>query len=424
MEYDTVSLNAHRDPSAHRNWCGAFAILVSSMVASCAPADSVDVVTWIESDSVGVRIVAHTALPESLMEGWVVAAEPRLSIGRFDGSPEYQLFRVSGGTVLDDGRVAVMNAGTREIRVFDGRGGFLATFGSEGEGPGEFMNPTLLGRIAEDSLVVFDTGLRRASLVDVETGAMRSFTVAPEGVAFPVPQGVDANGSIVFGGGMAFNSDGGFPTGRVRLPAAWVSVDRLGELRASLGEHLSFEMWAQAGPAGFSARTLPFGRNTVGSTGDGEVCLGSSDHYEIMCKETNSGTMVRIIRVDRAARTVTQRDRDAYVESELEDADTENQRRDFMALMAEMPVPATMPAYGAMVHDEAQNLWVMDYAPLGQHSERTWTVFDPSGRAIGRVVTPAGARVLEVGADYVLTLTRDEMDVESVQVYQLDRPRA
>ncbi|NNM34643.1 MAG: hypothetical protein HKO53_16305, partial [Gemmatimonadetes bacterium] len=50
-----------------------------------------------------------------------------------------------------------------------------------------------------------------------------------------------------------------------------------------------------------------------------------------------------------------------------------------------------------------------------------WTVFDPDGRLLGRVETPPGLRVLQIGADFMVGHRNDELDVEHIQVWGLDR---
>ena len=48
-------------------------------------------------------------------------------------------------------------------------------------------------------------------------------------------------------------------------------------------------------------------------------------------------------------------------------------------------------------------------------------IFDPDGRVLGRLETPVGLEVFEVGADYVLGRYRDDFDVEFVQLWDLSR---
>jgi hypothetical protein len=50
-----------------------------------------------------------------------------------------------------------------------------------------------------------------------------------------------------------------------------------------------------------------------------------------------------------------------------------------------------------------------------------WIVLDHQGQTVARVQTPPGVMVLEIGSDYIVGLSRDELDVESVSLYRLQR---
>jgi hypothetical protein len=85
-----------------------------------------------------------------------------------------------------------------------------------------------------------------------------------------------------------------------------------------------------------------------------------------------------------------------------------------------MPVPATMPPYDEIEMDAAGNLWVREYA-WQSGVERRWTVFDAEGRMLGDVTTPAGFRVTQIGAAFVLGVFEDEFEVQHVRLYALDK---
>lgn len=53
--------------------------------------------------------------------------------------------------------------------------------------------------------------------------------------------------------------------------------------------------------------------------------------------------------------------------------------------------------------------------------DRTLTVFDPEGQVLGFMETPAGLGIFEIGDDYILGLARDDLGVEYVQVWSLER---
>ena len=48
-------------------------------------------------------------------------------------------------------------------------------------------------------------------------------------------------------------------------------------------------------------------------------------------------------------------------------------------------------------------------------------MFDPEGRLLGSVQMPERFRPTHIGADFVLGVARDEMDVERVRLYTLEK---
>lgn len=85
---------------------------------------------------------------------------PLVRIGMLDGPPEYTFGRVGGVAVFRDGRVLVLDALARALRVYTPEGEHLFSFGSEGQGPGELQSPTS-PVVTEDEILVYDQGLRR-----------------------------------------------------------------------------------------------------------------------------------------------------------------------------------------------------------------------------------------------------------------------
>jgi hypothetical protein len=74
----------------------------------------------------------------------------------------------------------------------------------------------------------------------------------------------------------------------------------------------------------------------------------------------------------------------------------------------------------AIVVDEVDHVWVREFG-TPEDEQAIWVVFDPNGVALGRVETPPGLEVYQIGADYILGGARDEFDVEGVQRWPLAR---
>ena len=97
----------------------------------------------------------------------------------------------------------------------------------------------------------------------------------------------------------------------------------------------------------------------------------------------------------------------------------EADRPSVRARYADLPTPETKPAYDGFLPDPTGALWVGEYAARGEPAR--WDVFDAEGRWMGPVPMPAGFRLLEIGADEVVGVVRDDLDVEHLEVRALIR---
>lgn len=374
----------------------------------------------VERDSAGIAIVENSADTAALREGWSIDPEPLVTIGGLRSDASQQLFQISGGLRLSDGRIAIANGGSSDIRIYGTDGALLAVYGRQGEGPGEFTSPQLAGVIGDDSLIVFDSQLRRISILDADTGYVRSVLVGDEGGGFPLARGALGDGDLLLGGGMYFSSANGFPSGLTRPPSRYLVVSLDGEAVGDFGEIPAAEMFAKVSSTGFSARLVPFGKITAIAATSDRIWLGTGESWEIRAFRPDA-SLARIVRFDRSPRAVTADMVSAFVDEQVADARDENEARTLRTFYAEMPTPETVPPYELFARDELDNLWIGEYLLPDQQS-RTWTLADSAGNAIGRITTPPRTVPLDIGPDWLLGVTRDEFDVESVTLWRLHRP--
>ena len=73
-------------------------------------------------DSAGVTIVENARPTTGSRLGWRVGEAPAVSIGTLEGDEVYQLYAVEDAARLSDGRIAIANGGTGEIRFFSAAG--------------------------------------------------------------------------------------------------------------------------------------------------------------------------------------------------------------------------------------------------------------------------------------------------------------
>lgn len=89
--------------------------------------------------------------------------------------------------------------------------------------------------------------------------------------------------------------------------------------------------------------------------------------------------------------------------------------------LADMRFPERIPDHGnRMYADALGNLWLQDYRMRDDEPFR-WSVFDGDGRWLGVVETPARFTVNEIGADYVLGIWQDALEVDYVRMYALEK---
>lgn len=89
-------------------------------------------------------------------------------------------------------------------------------------------------------------------------------------------------------------------------------------------------------------------------------------------------------------------------------------------MLAAVSFPERVYPHGNFRVDDEGNLWVEDPRIVYEDPVQ-WTVFDASGRLIARLTTPPDLRIHQSGADFVLGVARDELDVEHVVLYGLER---
>lgn len=86
-----------------------------------------------------------------LASGW---ATPSLTIGEKTGKGPELFGRISDVIEDGEGRVLALDYENKEVRIFGTDGAHLASFGREGEGPGEFKYPNRLALFEDGTLMV------------------------------------------------------------------------------------------------------------------------------------------------------------------------------------------------------------------------------------------------------------------------------
>jgi len=375
-----------------------------------------------EWDSAGIRIVENARPPDGSRLGWRVDAVPSVSIGKLEGEDPYLLHEVRDAMTLFDGRIVVANRGSHELRVFDARGVHVATWGGEGEGPGEFNSLVAVADWQGDSLIAWYSQDDRLSVFDLDGNFGR--TMIPGDLRNSVEEASPGGAVLVssFSGGGSALQDG-----LSRGEREHEAVDAGGRPAGSLGAYPGMEMHTSASGGAFLMTTIPFARSTRTAVWAGRFVVAPTDHYEVRAHDPE-GALALIARREHSPVTPTSAHIEAYIDRRVARTPSEKQaerRRELREALAEVPVAETFPAFDRVVADALGHLWVREYdLPGEERANPLWTVFDPDGRVLGFVETPYGLRIHEIGENHILGRATDSLGVEYVQMWRLLRTGA
>ena len=386
----------------------------------------------VRSDSAGIEIVVNRAPEHGPGRFWTVDSQPEIVIGG-QGDPNGAggdsgpfVWQVAGLARLEDGRVAVLSGGNRQLALFDASGRLIRTIGRSGRGPGEFSRPDHLQYIPPDTLAVWDSWFGPVSLFDPEGRLLvrRTFDLGritegtganAESPRVPLP-----DGSFV---ALVAEEDPTFqpaPGSIFRLPAADAfRVDAEYEAFA-MGAWEGHEMWfPEAGIPSFPYYYLV--DSHIAGGGDPLAIYASNGDRNEIRQFAPDGRLLRIIRRTTEPVPVTDGSRDGWLGVVPADRDPET--------LDAMAGRAFYPPVGALVVDAEGHLWVREWSHSESGMPDQWSVFGPDGRWLGvipdappdfnpctRLGTPCW-----IGSDFLLTVRRDVMGVERVEGYRIRR---
>ena len=336
------------------------------------------------------------------------------------------MVHVRSASLLQDGSIAILSAGTYEIRLFDADGDLLQTVGRQGQGPGEFMEP-LGARFSRDGGgVVVDAVNQRMTTFDTQWKVERE-----ERIPYPIgPRAtLDSGGPPLEGGVIAIPSLG-MSVREVARRAEGVYEDSLvievvyeGRRQVTL-RRLRGRSFQSRVDGGGIVKVIPFGEEALYVWAGDRIVLGTSHSLDFAAFDPSGKTIGRY-RLQGQLREPTSTDWALYqarlrqefagtrtVAGVLIDRPTQAER-----FLSEAPRGDWLPLFDALHIDRAARLWAREYGALGEVA--WWQVATVPEGVVARVPLPSGAVLLDAGDDYVLVLERDELGVEMVRMYGL-----
>ena len=378
------------------------------------------------------RVVSYSADAKAPAR-WTVGARPLLEIGGADGMGPTEFTKVVAVTRQRDGTLVVANTATRELRFFDARGQFLRSATRSGKGPGEIGEMDRMF-VADDTIVVNDNRLKLH--VYAPNGKWIRSLVVPPVPGYIVNPAVGALSAFdvvirVRGG----ESERTGRTGTIRDDSIWFARMSLRDtsVRVVLGQR-NAPLFGR-GPG--APRIYPFGfaPRTLIAVTRGRICTGYPETYDVLCTDSVGRPLFRIVRAMRP-RAITDSARRAYrAQFAGRRPDGTSTFEGSLRAHRERVAAATQfvshyPAYSQLLFARTGELWVRAFAtadgwqydPLpSSAAPSNWSIYDAQGTWIADCTLPPHYAPAEIGADYVVGISRDADDVERVTLLSLKR---
>jgi hypothetical protein len=371
---------------------------------------------------------------------WRLSREPVLEIkGSEDAVEEAPLdpvrvFRLADGRyVVGDGD----QAGWHALMVYSAQGKFIAQWGREGRGPGEFAQLfTWAGVYRGDSIAAYDFVDRALEIFTSDGEFVRSLTLPGTTVSGSPPRGTYGASNFLIGP---------FRDGRV------LSFDRtflkIPDREGPLYYVPNLKMYNPDDSTSTTLAALP----TWGYWWDGKkadehpflaaafTAVGSEVWYHGIANDFSirvfdqDGRVLRTLRRAFSRERVTPEDKEAYITWNTglyrggREGSNALAERVEKKLRTETRFAEYKPVYSNLIEDAEGNLWVEHFRWFGDSQAPTpgptrWTIFDKSGQFLGEVEVPAAFIISSITNDQVLGFWQDEFDVEHVRIYALIKP--
>jgi hypothetical protein len=367
-------------------------------------------------DDPGLRAVQRLALADS----------PRVSIGGRDEREEYQLGYVVGALRLSDGRIVVADGQPRLLRYYDPAGRHLRAVGGEGNGPGEFERVSAITRLRADTIVAWDALQRRLTRFSSAGETASTLNLPP---LTTVTGDVQARNPRHFvflmtlhpleGGRLMAefmaepNMEAISASQLIQDTMPLIALDPAGGQRVELGPFPGIEFFFHGG----SGRGLAFGETVRVAAGGDRVYAASTRSATILAYSPWTGEVVDSIHLPTPRRAPSVEDREA-VRRRASGRVRPEQRARAEEYADAIPWPDSFPMFSELRVGADRRLWVQLYqAPTD--ASQNWLVFEPSGDLSASVTMDPALRLLDAGADYVVVLRTDELDVQEIRLHPL-----
>lgn len=385
--------------------------LLAILLTNCSGSDgSAPVARYLSTDSAGVQVAVTSWNDPPQALGWTISRVPRVTFGE-SGAEPVDFYEIDDALRLSDGRVVVLDRGARELLYFSRSGDLQARAGGAGDGPGEFREPAGLAEFSGDTLAVYARQSQHLSLFNREGAWLLDRPIEKVEELRPTRDFRLAdvhNGSLILHNPTSFQVLADMKEGPINNPNYRFAAD--GSFEDTVGEPST--MWLH------STRVLFDGARITDAAG-GHLYVKDAARYEIRVYDYD-GELLRIHRLTRPARPTSAKDLDRYKDFLRRDIENADLVERLIAGVERGRLADSFPAISRVHADALGNVWVEEYHPPWS-PESSFGVFAADGPWLGTIAMPADFRPLQVGADFLLGVQTDQLDVQHLVLYNLER---
>ena len=416
---------------------------LAGLIASTAcDSDEIHTLHILHNDSAGIPIVTAVAPIWGPDDAWTVDPEPVVEIGTVTGALEYQFSEVVAAVRLGNGDIVVADRGASELRSYDAAGTFRWRAGRLGQGPGEFESLDFLGTTTGDSLVTYDEGLMRVQLFGPDGDPARTLRVAltdgeTAGRTAAADKAVGVVDGLLILRFIEYGDSNEMPTGIVRWPLERLAAADLSDGNArSLMVLPGHEAEVRVREGGrWSISSYVFFKGPEYGAAAGRVAVIDTEAWSVRLVSPRDAAITAVYRRDVAPREVTGALLNLHLDGIVAIAfpdpdaaapeDVEGLRR----MWRDRPRAPQLPVLRSIHVDATGHLWLQPYFVAGAEPP-PFEVHAPDGSWLGSVSLPPGlerafvqyqAPYMEIGEDYILGVWTDELDVQYVRMYRINK---
>lgn len=362
-------------------------------------------------DSAGVRIVEYAGMPE-VDAPFQLPAEPLYRHGANPG--DYAFQGIHPGSLFPDGSAIVSDVFNKELIVLSPDGTSHEVIAGPGEGPGDVDYVGATFALGQDRFLAVDQFQYRLTIFD---GGSVEQTVDIRHADGLSVAGIGSSGHMLM-------TTGSFRSG---FEEEWLRghMARLDMETGAVDTVASYDLIERAPPG---MRWNPIGAGGWITVADGQFVQTRSDRPEVTWRQPD-GTVTQIVRWQAEPEPLTEemlegietgmRTRNQMANPGAADAVIDRMTDEGMADYRKV-IGGPTPLFTTTFADSEGRVWLPSYRP-GARKEGApdYTVIGTDGEWLGNVQAPPRLTILDVAHGLVLGVQLNEMDVETVVVYEL-----